>query len=70
LGAAVVVAGVVAGVAGAAAACGASSYSIDFTWFIGIVREDLSSPASVISAAELDTTLPVIVDPSRMVMVA
>ena len=54
----------------AAAAFGASSYSMDFTWFIGIVREDLSSPASVISEAELLTTLPAIVEPSRMVTVA
>src|SRR5690242_8242016 len=35
-----------------------------------MVREDLSSPASVISEAEVETTLPATVDPSRMVTVA
>ena len=35
-----------------------------------MVREDLSSPASVISEAVLVTTLPATVDPSRIVIVA
>jgi hypothetical protein len=37
---------------------------------MAMVREDLSSPASVISAAELETTFPATVEPSRRVIVA
>src|SRR6266853_4762109 len=43
---------------------------MDFTSFMAIVREDLSSPASVISAGELAVIVPVTLVPSRINTVA
>jgi len=54
----------------AAVCVAASSYSIDFTCAIGIVCFALSSPVKLISDAELAVTVPVIVEPSRIKIVA
>src|SRR5260370_4035956 len=58
------------GVVLAAAADGVSSYSMERTWDMGIVRVTLSSPASWISLLELETTVPLMLAPSRISTVA
>ena len=62
--------GVGAGCVDEFCAAWASSYSIDFTWVIGIWRVVLSSPAKVISEGDVAVTVPVRVDPSRIRIVA
>jgi hypothetical protein len=47
-----------------------SSYSMERTWNMGIVRVTLSSPASWISLLELETTVPLMLVPSRISTVA
>src|SRR5260370_32829253 len=58
------------GVVLAAAADGVSSYSMERPWDMGIVRVTLSSPASWISLLELETTVPLMLVPSRISTVA
>src|SRR5215472_716743 len=62
--------GVAPGCVAEAGAAAVSSYSMDFTWVIGIVCFALSSPARVTSDGEVAVTVPVSVVPSRIKMVA
>jgi hypothetical protein len=59
-----------AGVPAGTLAAAVSSESLGFTCAMGRVRVTLSSPVSLISVAEVETTVPPTSVPSRMVTVA